>query len=170
VPRRPTNVQQADSTTYAATSITLNWTAPNDTGCSPVTSYVIEYLNGLTWTQVGTSTTTTGVASGLPAGQLVDLRVTALNAISPNVGVPSEKVSLTPSSLPGASTFIKVDVYGPHSLLLSWDVPSNTGANDSSTLAITDYALEVNEGFGSGFVRITEMPHTALQYLHENLI
>ncbi len=96
--------------------------------------------------------------------------MTALNAIPPNVGVPSEKVTLTPTSLPGTSTFIKVDVYGPHSLMLSWDVPANTGANDSTTLPVTDYSLEVNEGFGSGFVSITDTPFTALQFLHESLI
>lgn len=169
-PRRPTNLRQADSTTYAATSITLEWNAPQDTGCSPVTSYVIEYYNGLAWTTAGTSTTTVGVANGLTAGQLVQLRVTALNAIPPNTGIPSEPISLTPSALPSAPTFIKVDVYGAHSLLLSWNVPANTGANDSVIVPITDYSLEVDEGFGSGFVRITETPHITTQFLHESLI
>jgi titin len=156
----PLNVHQADSTTYAATSITLIWDAPADTGCSPITSYRIDRLNGATWVTAGTSTTTTGVATGLTAGQLVDLRVTALNGIAPNVGIPSATIRLTPSSLPNASTYIQVDTYSANSLMLSWDVPSNTGANNDSTITIVDYSLEVDEGFGSGFVRVTDEPFT----------
>ena len=54
--------------------------------------------------------------------------------------------------------------------MLSWDVPSNTGANDDVTVVITDYALEVDEGFGSGFVRINDIPYTTTSFYHQNLI
>jgi hypothetical protein len=40
-PMRPTNVHQSDSSTYAADDITLEWTAPVDTGCKPITDYKI---------------------------------------------------------------------------------------------------------------------------------
>ena len=55
---------------------------------------------------VGTSLTNVGVALGLPAGELVSLRVTAINAIAPNLGSPSVPITLTASSLPNASTYI----------------------------------------------------------------
>jgi hypothetical protein len=96
--------------------------------------------------------------------------VTALNAIAPNTGIPSSTISLTPSSLPGVSTYIQVDSYAAHSLLLSWDVPANTGANDDNTVPVTDYSFEVDEGFGSGFVRINDEPYLTTTFLHENLI
>ena len=55
---------------------------------------------------VGTSLTNVGVALGMPAGELVSLRVTAINAIVPNLGSPSVPITLTASSLPNASTYI----------------------------------------------------------------
>lgn len=169
-PRQPTGVHQGDSSTYDATSITLLWTAPNDNGCSPITSYKIEFFDGTAWQACGTSGTTVGVASGLPAGSQVQLRVTGLNAIAQNVGIPSETITLTPSSLPGPSTYIQVDTYSASALLLSWDVPANTGANDMVTVPILDYQLEVDEGFGSGFVRANEDSHLTTSFLHQNLI
>ena len=48
-PRRPTNVYQGDSTTYKHTTVTLHWTAPEDDGCSAITSYLIEAFIGGVW-------------------------------------------------------------------------------------------------------------------------
>lgn len=58
--------------------------------------------------------------------------------------------------------------YGPSYLLLQWTVPLDTGIYDS-TLPITSYELQVDEGFGSGFIPLTE-DYTSLQYKHESLI
>lgn len=62
-PRQPTGVHQADSSTYQGSSITLNWTAPVDTGCIAISYYKIEALIADVWTEVLASTSsTTGTA------------------------------------------------------------------------------------------------------------
>ena len=99
--------------TYAAEAITLEWIKPVDIGCSPITSYSIEFYDSVNsvWIEKGTANAEDlkGTATDLPAGELVKLRVIALNAISPNKGIPSEFIELTTSALPGTSTTIQVD-------------------------------------------------------------
>ena len=63
-PRQPTDVIQADSATYQSNTVTLIWKAPKDTGCLPITNYLIQaQLSGTTWSTVGQSTSLSGVAS-----------------------------------------------------------------------------------------------------------
>jgi len=54
-PMKPTNLRQSDSSTYAETSISLEWNAPQDTGCLPIGSYNIEAFIDAQWQNVGTS-------------------------------------------------------------------------------------------------------------------
>ena len=131
-PRRPTNVHQSDSSTYAADSITLEWDAPADTGCSAILDYKIQWYNPSTaaWEALTDvepdSTATIGVASSLEPGVLVDLRVLAVN--ENGEGAASETITLTPAALPGPSSTIQVDEYSGNYLMLSWAVPTDTGA------------------------------------------
>jgi hypothetical protein len=61
-PRKATDLYQSDSSTYAESQITLMWTAPTDTGCLDIESYLIEaFINDL-WETVGTSIITEGIA------------------------------------------------------------------------------------------------------------
>lgn len=81
-PRRVMDVRQGDSATYAQNQITLHWEAPEDDGCLPIENYLIEAEIASVWTQVGSSTTTTGVADlSAQMGQLTKLRVTGVNDI-----------------------------------------------------------------------------------------
>ena len=62
--------------TYASESITLEWVAPVDTGCREILDYEIEMYDSVAdeWQTVGSTGSgdaLIGVASGLPAGQLV---------------------------------------------------------------------------------------------------
>ena len=94
-PRRPTNVIQSGSSTYAATTITLEWEAPVDTGCMSILDYEIEEEDDMgLWSKVGTvgSAATTGVAEGLTPGVLTTLRVVAKNAVSTEYGAVSETI------------------------------------------------------------------------------
>ena len=72
MPRRPTMLKQSSVETYAATSITLEWLKPVDTGCSPLTSYSIEFYDSLNsvWIEKGTADAVSlkGTATDLPAG------------------------------------------------------------------------------------------------------
>lgn len=71
------------------------------------------------------------------------------------LGTASSSISLIPSTLPSAPVTISVTTYSSDYLVLSWTSPTNTGIGDTS-IAITNYMLEVDEGFGSGFVTLSE--------------
>jgi hypothetical protein len=91
----------------------------------------------------------------------------AVNAIGE--GFPSETISLTPAALPSTSQLIEVTEYGSNYLWLMWATPLDTGIGDQS-LSVTSYELQVDEGFGSGFVPLTDSKYTSLQFKHESLI
>jgi hypothetical protein len=75
-----TNVVQAGSETYASTSVTLEWSAPNDTGCQQIDTYKIEAYIADVWQQVGVTSTESGVADlTLTKGEATQLRVIAIN-------------------------------------------------------------------------------------------
>lgn len=147
-------MRQGSEETYAADSITLLWDAPEDTGCLAVTSYVIEAYLSDSWTVVGSSTSTEGVADlSAKQGELSQLRVTAVNSIGQ--GAASEVIELTSAALPSAPESIRVVEYAASYLHLEWDAPLNTGVNDQS-LDISSYQLQVDEGFGHGFTSLTQ--------------
>ena len=76
-------------------SVSLSWTAPT-TGGMPVIEYTIEdSLDGLTWSQIGTSITPSYDATGLIPDILYYFRVAAVNAVS--TSPYSEVVSATPN-------------------------------------------------------------------------
>jgi hypothetical protein len=140
--------------------VTLLWTKPKDSGCLPITSYIIQAKLSGVWTTVGTSVQETGVADLTDnKGVLTNLRIIAVNAIGS--GEPSAIVNYTSAALPSAVLLIEVVEYGPTSLWLRWTVPLDTGIGDR-TLPIISYELQVDEGFGSGFITLTESNYTAL--------
>lgn len=102
--------------------MTLLWTKPKDSGCLPITSYIIQAKLSGVWTTVGTSVQETGVADLTNnKGVLTNLRVIAVNAIGS--GEPSLIVNYTSAALPSAVLLIEVVEYGPTSLWLRWNVP-----------------------------------------------
>jgi hypothetical protein len=103
----------------------------------------------------------------LPGGVEVELRVVAQN--ENGWGVPSHIVKFTPAALPEAPTSISVVEYFATALKLQWTVPLDTGAGDQ-TLKIETYELQVDEGFGNGFVPLTQDGYTELTFKHEALI
>ena len=98
---------------------------------------------------------TKGTANGLTGGSLTKLRLVARNSL-PGYGVPSQPIELTPASRPGPPGAVLVSLYGGDWLALYWAAPSDSGANDPSTVPLTRYMLEVDEHFGLGFVPLIE--------------
>ncbi len=67
------------------TEVSLSWTAPSDTGGTPITDYKVEYsTDGTTWTTFndGISTATSTIVTGLTNGQSYSFRVSAISATS----------------------------------------------------------------------------------------
>jgi hypothetical protein len=145
----------------------------DDSTCVEIDEYEIHAYKNTQWVKVNDGTLTTTVGDAMLSdrkGQLTDLRIVAINA--KGAGYPSDVVQYTPSALPSASQLIDVNEdtgYGPSHLLLEWTVPLDTGADDSTTVPITHYELQVDEGFGNGFVPLT-FDYPYLTYKHESLI
>ena len=163
-PMKIISVTQGVSTTYAANSLTIEWKAPTDYGCSAITGYDVTLDDGIAvTTTVGVVTSTT--ITSLTPGQAYLVTVQAINSV--NTGIASAAITLTPSILPIAPASISVSLYEQNALTLTWPIPTDTGIGDTS-VAITQYRLEVDQGYGDGFVILSEQ--TTLSYKHGGLI
>jgi hypothetical protein len=89
--------------------------------------------------------------------------VLAINNVTTQRGERSEVIKLTPSALPSAPAKIEIKAetnYAATWLLLEWPEPLDTGAGNPMAagavkVPISLYQLEVDEGFGAGWVAIT---------------
>ncbi|MET0579456.1 MAG: fibronectin type III domain-containing protein, partial [Ilumatobacteraceae bacterium] len=118
--------------------VDLTWTAPTDTGGTPLTGYQIESsTDGTTWTTVvadtgstATAFTATGLANGIP----VTFRVSALNAVGAGpAGVPT---TATPRTIPDAPVNLAATP-GNEVVTLTWAAPLDDGG-----APVTGYRVE----------------------------
>jgi hypothetical protein len=72
------------------------------------------------------------------------------------LGTESAEVTLTPSIQPIPPVTISVVAYESSYLDLSWTESPDSGIGDSTSIPIENYLLEVDEGFGGGFVKLVE--------------
>lgn len=120
------------STTPTNGTVGLSWNAPNDGG-APITSYQV-YRGASAGTETAYATVTAGtsyVDSAVTPGSTYFYRVAATN--SAGTGSPSNEVSATPTTTPGAPTL--TGATGKSGVTLSWSAPSNGGT------AITGYSI-----------------------------
>ena len=162
MPMAPTTLEQGIPSTFSKTALTITWQAPSDNGCLSIIDYKIEIYSSGSWAPSVTGITAlTGTVSSLSPGVSTQLRVTARNSLG--YGVPSNSKTLIPAILPLAPASISVTTYGSDYLVLQWSVPTDTGTGGTST-ALTNYKLQVDENFGSGFTDLTEQ--TSDTYTH----
>jgi hypothetical protein len=122
-----------------------------------------------------------GGAGVLISGAPGYLRVVPLN--SRGAGEPSDPILLVPAALPSAPAAIRVTYARDGYLTLDWDVPTDTGGGDATTVPAASmvYMLEVDEGFHDSaspqnFVPLTSYDpeglgnYTSTVFLHNNLI
>ncbi len=136
VPGAPTGLE----VTPLNAAATLSWTAPGDSGGTPLTGYRVEKsLDGVSWTVVvddtGT-TSTTRTATGLANGTAVTFRVSAISTVG--VGTPSATGTTTPRTVPGAPTDLTV-VPGDRTAATSWTAPVGDGG-----APVTGYRVQVS--------------------------
>ncbi|HET6458538.1 MAG TPA: fibronectin type III domain-containing protein [Nitrosopumilaceae archaeon] len=109
----------------SSTSISLSWTAPQNTGGSVIMGYKIEYKvgSGSYSILVPNTSLATYLHTGLITGTTYTYRVSAINPIG--TGVPSNEVSAVPSKTytPTGVTAVAVS---PTEIYLSWIPPSET--------------------------------------------
>ncbi len=109
------------------TSISISWTAPQNTGGSPIIGYKIEYYNVTSQFVVLVSNTgntqTTYLHTGLVTGTSYTYRVTAINSLGP--GTASNTATATPNTTTNP-TITNAIATSPTQVSMSWIPPSNT--------------------------------------------
>ena len=124
--------------------VVVSWEAPDNTGGSAITDYIVQYRTGNTgddWTPFadGVPTTTSATVTGLTNGTAYTFRVAAVNAVGTgDFSDPSAPV--TPVGDPGAPTAV-TGVAGNGQVVVSWTAPVDDGGS-----AITDYIVQYRTG------------------------
>ena len=151
-------------------SLMVAWTAPTETGGSPITGYTIEWkLSAEAWSAASSATPTASpyTIMGLDNGSQYDVRVSASN-INGN-GAPSTIMSGTPSTTPGKPSvtlqagMVSGQVLGDR-IRVSWTEPDDGG------LTITSYKVQWKSGRETfGTPREATVNPPALHYIIRNL-
>jgi len=130
-PDRPTNVAAAATDGQVAVS----WTAPANSGGSPITGYTITASPG--GATVTTSGATSATVTGLSNGTAYTFTVTATNAIGTSAAsAPSAPV--TPNSPPNPPTNVHATA-GDTTATVNWTAPANSNA-------VTGYTVTASPG------------------------
>ncbi|NBV45507.1 MAG: hypothetical protein EBR86_07670 [Planctomycetia bacterium] len=116
---------------------TLTWTAPADTGGTPITDYVVQYrrMSVAAWSTFddGISSATTATVTGLVGGANYAFQVTARNGAGD--APPSLPKTATVLGPPAAVTGLRV-TGGVGKAELSWTTPAANGTS------VTDYVVQ----------------------------
>ena len=139
IPEAPT----IDRVTLGDQALTIDWSAPSDTGGATVTSYDLGYIRSdapnkadTNWTAkdgVWSSGPRSYVLEDLTNGVRYDVRLRAVTSVGP--GPWSAAASATPQTAPGAPTINRVAL-GDRALAVSWSSPADDGGS-----AVTSYDL-----------------------------
>jgi len=147
VPGAPTNVVG----TAGNQSVPLSWTAPVNTGGSPITGYSVVVSPQTSSASVAISETTATVTS-LTNGTADTFTVAAVNAVGTGpASLPSAAVTPAASAqgLPGAPTQLAATA-GNASASLTWAAPGNTGGSP-----ITGYNVVISPAASSAQIVVS---------------
>jgi fibronectin type 3 domain-containing protein len=152
-PSAPTGLS---ATPISPTQVNLSWSAPSDTGSSPITGYRIDVKRGTgsfeTLTSNTQNSTTKYSHTNLTTGTAYAYKVYAIT--SAGTGPSSAEASATPTSTsappqqatPPSPPSLSAVLVSPTQVNLSWLPPTNTGGSP-----ITGYKIEYKIGTGSFF-------------------
>ena len=154
----------------SATSLTVSWSAPSQTGGSAITAYDLRHIQSdatskadADWTVVRRIWAGSGQLgyslTGLTGGTQYDVQLRAVNTAGD--GPWSATMSgTTTATRPGAPS-LTATANGPTRIDLSWEAPQNTGG-----ASITGYRIEVSENRSSWSGLVTNSRSTATGYSH----
>jgi len=143
VPGSPTSVVAVSGNAQLA----VTWTAPANTGGSPITDYLVKYSSngGSTWTNFRdpVSTATSCSVTGLANGTSYVIKVVAKNAVGISPASANSAPATPATTVPGSPTSV-VAVSRNASLAVTWAAPASTGGSP-----ITDYLVKYSSNNGS---------------------
>jgi titin len=131
----------------------LSWTAPVDTGGSPIESYVVFYrpVGGGLWSAMETeSQVTIASVKGLTNGVEYEFKVAAVNGIG--LGLDSDVVKATPDAKYGGVPTAPRDVQvtpGSTVLLVTWAPPAAAGLS-----GVQSYLVEYREQGSTSWIPV----------------
>ncbi|MEI6621265.1 MAG: fibronectin type III domain-containing protein, partial [Actinomycetes bacterium] len=119
--------------------IQVSWTAPANTGGSPITSYTATANPGAkTCTVTGTPPATGCTITGLTNGQAYTITATSHNTAGDSA--PSTSTAATPRTTPGPPTAVNATPANAQAAV-TWTAPADTGGSP-----ITSYTATANPG------------------------
>jgi len=168
VPDAPTGLS---ATPVGQTQIDLEWTAPSNTGGSPITGYRIQVSTdeGASFSDLVENTgnqNTSYSHTRLALSTTRQYRVYARNVQGQSTS-PSNTATATTQGVtaPDAPMDLTVAASGRTILVLSWTAPSNTGG-----AAITGYRIEISTDGGTSYTDlVANTGSTATTYVHRGL-
>lgn len=155
--------------TGANTKVTLSWTAPADTGGTPITNYEVTYSErtGTTWSAYKTatrtgSTATTATITGLTNGKQHLFLVRAVNAKGSGAWSAPSPTVIPTTTAPAAVTSLTATP-------LKASVRLNWAAGDTGGSPITNYEIQVATQTGGLWSAYTTVPRSVSTLLTATL-
>jgi len=147
VPLKPRNLQPDE---IRAEHVKLSWLPPEDDGGTPITSYLVRYMDidSGEWVTACTTSTPNATATGLKPGHLYQFEVSAINKEGQSepcfTGDPIlAENPYRPPSQPGEPKIVDFD---NKSVTLRWEKPKNDGGRP-----ISHYIIQKKDKFGGWF-------------------
>jgi len=147
VPLKPRNLQPDE---VRAEHVKLSWEPPLDDGGTPITGYLVRYMDidSGEWATACTSTSCNATAKGLKPGHLYQFEVSAINKEGQSEPILTTDPILAenpyrPPSAPGEPKIVDFD---NKSVTLRWAKPKDTGGRP-----ISHYIIQKKDKFGGWF-------------------
>jgi len=125
LPSAPSGPPTLSLTNTVAGAITANWIAPSSDGGSLLSYVVSASVNGISTPCLYTAPYSTCTITGLNAGDVVALSVTAVNAYGSSAAATS---SATVLSVPAAPTVTSISSVDANHVQVNWSYGSNNGS------------------------------------------
>lgn len=155
------------------TSVSLNWSPPQNNGGSPITGYRIDYRiapSSTYSTLVTLGNLTTYTHSGLTTAKTYIYRVYAINAIGTGSPTPEQPATPTTSSAPpkhiapNPPQNLVASIYSSTQINLSWSAPTSNGGPP-----VTGYRINYTLDSGAPINIVANSANTLTTYSHTGL-
>ncbi len=166
----PGAIGSLSATVTGPSTVNLSWTAPVETGGSPITGYdIIVYpgtdLNAPLFTRTAEASATSYSVTGLSAATQYTFIVRPKNSIGTNKAFVNQRATTAALTAPAAPTGLTATAPGRTTIDLSWTAPTDNGG-----AAITGYRIESRLRSETSFsTLVTDTRSTATTYAHTGL-